>query len=1483
VGLEGPEPDLRARMRLGLSSALRRAAGAQRLSGVPLVALMGAAVLAPVVVAADGTAGPVLLAGMGVASSFGVNVLTDVITRVADRLRADGKKLSQASVEAGLAAGLAQALEGGGEPASAMREAIAAVLRRVGAVGALVEEAVARDRELLPAVVEGFAGLAEQFSEFAFAADDVRHAAWEIEEALRQQQAGLRAEQERARENALALQRVLEAVERGRGSAGGARDAGSGRDSAWPGCPYAGLAPFEERDARVFYGRRELTDRLVQRAGERLGGGGMLLVVGASGAGKSSLLRAGVMPRLAAGALGPGSEKWPRRVMRPTESPLRELAAHLADLAFADPVSVYQSLLAAPQEAPLLVRQALMPAADPGATAGWPAAGDAGARLILVVDQFEELFTASEEAAEGPAERQAFVTALHAAATVQPGSRRAPAALVVVVLRGDYLDRAISYPALAAALDAGPFAVGPMSEAEVRLAITGPAAEAGLSVQPALIRVVISELRSEGSQGAVGSGVLPLMSQAMAATWEGREEGELTVRGYQRAGGVADAVNRGARSAYEKLTSSQRAAARVVFTRLTVITPDGHLARRRCSRAELMPPDAAETDDIAAVITVFAASRLLVLADEGIEISHDVLLQSWQQLRDWLGDDQAGRALYGQVIADAQAWDTSRRDPSYLYRPGRLAAVEAATAHWAAAPARYPPLTPAGTAFLRAARRAAHSAVRRQRAVIAGLVVLTLTAVAAAGIAAHDAAIAARQHAIALSRQLAAASLALEPTDLLNARRLAVAAWRVYPTDQAGTAMTSMLAQQKQNGILPADPAAVNGIAFSPDGKILASADGGGTVRLWNPATGQGIRKAIRADTAKGDRGGVSAVAFSPDGKILASADGDGTVRLWNPATGQGIGAAIRADTTTGPRGGVSKVAFSPDGKILATADGDGTVRLWNPATGRPLTPPIHVGSSAAAGVSGIAFSPDGSALAISSYDRDGQGGAVRLWDPGTGQPLGAPILAASSATFGVAAMAFSPDGQTLVTASNDNLPGGGGAVRLWDPGTGRSLGPFIHVATGVSAVAFSPDGKSLATASYNADGTVRLWNPVTGRSLGAPVHATSSVAGGVSAIAFSPDGTILATAGVEDDGGGTVRLWNPATDQPHGAPLKVSPAQQADASAVAFSPDGKILASADGDGQVQLWDPVNGQALRTPVYAATPSAGGDISGVAFSPDGKILVTAIAGTVQAWDPATSRPLGPPVRATRTAMGSVSDIAFRPRGLALATASDDGTVRLRDPVTGHPLGPPIHAASSATGGVFGIAFSPDGKILATGGEGLARLWDPVTGSPLGAPIRPAGTRSAVLAVAFSPDGKILATAGSDGTMQLWDPVTRRALSPLIQVSANRAAVYALAFSPDGKILATGGSDGIMQLRDPVTGHPLGAPIHAASSATGGVFGIAFSPDGKTIATVSSDGTVRLWATTLFADPYAALCADVGPPTRQVWARYAPGEPQPGICA
>jgi WD40 repeat protein len=1104
--------------------------------------------------------------------------------------------------------------------------------------------------------------------------------------------------------------------------------------------PYRGLSTFGERDAALFFGRESAATEVLELMSRRLEGTGLVVVSGVSGAGKSSLLRAGVLPRLRGAGLGsaPEAASWPCLVFTPGREPFKELAVRVAPVAGAGAAALRREMVADPAGFALTARQAaLARLGAPSQDSGVPD-GVGQRRVLLVVDQFEQVFTQCQDEDE----RQAFITALHAAATNPGGDQQVPAAVVVLLVRADFEARLADYPPLAPTVQ-DRYLLTAMTERQLRMAITQPAVTAGSSVDEDLVQMLLEEVRtrsrSPASSGtpAIGAGVLPLLSHALDQAWRGRTGHALTLADYERTGGIEGAVASSAQRAYDRLTPAQQATARQVFTRLTATTSDGGDTASRAARADLTAgKDDAQVRDVEAVLETFTSERLLTLAAGTVEISHEALLTAWPLLRDtWLADTHADRVIRTRLQATAEEWDRADREPSYLYSGSRLEIAADAAAR-INADARQAPLGQAEEDFLRASRRANWRRIRRRRGFTAILMALVVGLAVVSVAAVHASQVSAYRGNVAISGELASKSEALGDTNATASQLESIAAWGIYPSAQAYYAMLTAAASP-EIATFAGGSGSVWSVAFSPDGKILATGDGNGTAQLWNPATGQQIRSLTTGSDL------VWSVTFSPDGKILATGDDNSKAQLWNPATGQLIHSLDTGSAL------VSSVAFSPDGKILATGVG-GAAQLWDVATGQQIRS-LNTGSVSVP-VGSVAFSPDGKILAT------GVGGAAQLWDVATGQQIGSLTNGFSSDSI-----AFSPVGKILAA-------GGGNGTALWNPATAQQIGtPFTGVGE-VDSVAFSPDGKTLATG--DRDGTVRVWDVTAGGQIGS---FPASEVGAVDSVAFSPDGKILATG---DDLDNTAQLWNPAT----GKQIRRLTTRYVQVSSVAFSPDGKTLATGDGNGMVQLWNPDTGQQIRS-----LTTSSGNVDSVAFSPDGKILATGDGGgAAQLWDLAT----GKQIRRLTTRSGAVWSVAFSPDGNLLATGGD-GTAQLWNPATGQLIrslttGP---LPSFGTLRVSSVAFSPDGNILATGeGGGTVQLWDPATGQQL----RSMTTGSdAVWSVAFSPDGNILATGG-DGAAQLWDPDTGQQIRSLTTGSGD---VESVAFSPDGKTLATGGELGL----------------------------------------------------------------------------------------
>jgi WD40 repeat protein/transcriptional regulator with XRE-family HTH domain len=895
----------------------------------------------------------------------------------------------------------------------------------------------------------------------------------------------------------------------------GAHGGVAGREAggrALAGSPYRGLEAFGEQDAGLFFGREAATAAVLERLAHVATGAGLLVVSGVSGAGKSSLLAAGVLPQLrTAGLAGvPEAAGWPCRAFTPTHAPLDELALRIASLAGADAASVRRGVDSDPAGFALTARQAAQ-AEPPGSAPDLDGLGERDRplprqqRLVLVVDQFEELFTQCAD--EG--QRRAFITALHAAATGH-GPGHTPAALVVLGVRADFEAHCADYPQLASAIQ-DRYLVTAMTERQLRMAITEPAKKAGAKVDDDLAGVLLGEVRN-GQPGMFAAGVLPLLSHALDQAWRSGTGPAVTLADYERTGGIEGAVAASAQRAYDQLTPAQKATARQVFLRLTATSSDGIDSADRATRADLTAgKTAAEAADVEHVLETFAAERLLTLGVDTVELSHEILLTAWPLLRDtWLADTHADRAIRTRLHHTATDWDHHARDPAYLYTGTLLATAAGTAARITADPTHHPPLGQAETDFLHASNRAHHRTARRRQSLLALLTALVIGFASVAVLAIRASQKAAHERDVAISGQLISQSELLGDSDPVLAKLLAVAAWRLNPSTEDRYAMLAAAALPGIR-VLAGHTGPVGTVAFSPDGKTLATSSVDGTVRLWDVATGRPIGRPL---TSHG--GTVIALAFSPGGKTLAVDAGGfsaatrtavGTVRLWEVATGRPIGGPLTSHDGQG-----NVMAFSPNGKTLATGDDTGMVQLWQVATGKPISGALTSGTSV---VQAMAFSPDGKTLATGNDD-----GTVRLWQAATGTPIGSPLTSHDGA---VIAVAFSPDGKTLATGNDD------GTVRLWQAATGTPIGSPLIIGTSlVQSVAFSPDGKALATGSN--DGTVRLWDVASHQLIGASFTGDT---GGVRSVTFSPDGKTLATGSSD----GTVRLWDVTIGRPIGPP----------------------------------------------------------------------------------------------------------------------------------------------------------------------------------------------------------------------------------------------------------------------------------------------------------------------------------------------------------
>jgi WD40 repeat protein/class 3 adenylate cyclase len=1159
----------------------------------------------------------------------------------------------------------------------------------------------------------------------------------------------------------------------GRGGADGAADEGA--------CPYKGLASFDESDARLFFGR----ERLVGELAARTVGPGLLAVVGPSGGGKSSLVAAGLLPSLRAGLL-PGSERWDLVVIRPGEHPMEELGAVRTD------------------------------------------AGDG--RLVLVVDQFEEVFTTCHDEEE----RGAFIDSLTERAVRDPEG-----SAVVLSLRGDFIDDCAAYPHLAELISANQVIVGPMTHDELRRAIELPARRVGLRVERALVDSLVSEVADE-------PGGLPLLSTALVELWQNRTADWLRMDAYERTGGVRGAVARLAESAFEHLDTPQREAARSIFLRLVATGEGDAVTRRRVPIAEF---DVDRNPVASAVLTRLTEDRLLTRGDGSVEVAHEALLREWPRLQAWLHEDVQGRHLRQHLTQAAAQWAGAGRDASELYRGARLSAA----LDWAALHGRE--LNELEREFLTASRAAGEREAERQRrtnrrlrGLLAGVSLLLLAAVGAGSFALVQRGQARHSAKVALADSLGAQAIADPHLD--RAMLLGVEGVKLHSSDRTqGDLLTALLRAPTAVRTFHGNGLRVNGLALSPDGRTLVIQDNVPNAILLNTSTGRRVGQFVTPGFPS------SFFTASPDGKLVNV--GQSGIELIASPTGKER--RLLSTRFLEKRGvdteSVSNYAFAEGGRRLAAAVGSGPatyVVQWALPSGRRLARLIHVPDATA-----VAYTIDGKRLVVVGSEQ------TSLLDSLTGRRVRVYDVSGGTA-------ALSTDGRTLVTGDV------GGSVRFLDLRTGA-------VDTSVSAhddavvhVGFTPDGKTAITSGE--DGKARVWDVATRRS----VRTLVGHAGRIHGQAISPDGSTLYTGSFDT----TALAWDLSGTRSFGRTFRGAESDpNAGAPNVAISPDGSTVAVGATDGTVNIWD---ARSLRKrQSFRAGP---GLVAAVSFSPNGRSLL--VAGDTNTRPPhgyIGSWRLGPTPRLLHKLKGLpiYTWASFSPDGKVIAATGPsqsqlgeaasvgDGLVAEWDAASGRLLAKPTHIPGG--GYTDDLSFAASGTAVAVSQFGnMAAVVDPARREVL-AHWKTSSDAELTLGVALAPDARRVATTDFNGFLRVWDASSGRAVLPPIH--ASEVDVTGVEWSPDGSRLVTAGGDGTVRLYNAKTGQQIGTSLPIARQ----LFTYAtFSPDGRTI--VATDAAGQVWMYPGTAAGWAAYACRLANRnlTRSEWSRLVPGHAYGQIC-
>ncbi len=1185
--------------------------------------------------------------------------------------------------------------------------------------------------------------------------------------------------------------------------------------------PYKGLRAFQEADADDFFGRESLVDQLLERMKGEGQEARFISVVGPSGSGKSSVVKAGVLPRLRRGAVV-GSGEWFIVEMIPGAHPMEELEAALLRIAVNPPASLLEQL---EHDERGLVRalKRVLPAHTETA---------AGSELVLMIDQFEEIFTLVENE---PA-RTLFLNSLLTAVN-EPDSRLR----VIVTLRADFYDRPLRYPAFGNLVRDCTEVVLPLSVEELERAITEPAQRVGLQLEAGLTTAIVADVAEQPS-------ALPLLQYALTELYERRDGRWLTLNDYHVIGGVTGALARRADEIYSELDATEQTIAEQVFLRLVTLGEGSEDTRRRVLLSELLSLQRDE-DAIQKVVDTFAKYRLLtfdrdpITRTPTIEVAHEALIRQWQKLRDWLETNRESLRLQRRLAVATNEWLNANKDTSFLASGTRLEQFESWMTETPIAlttdEKRYLESSLKEREKQRAAeavRKAKEEALeRRSRNVLRALVgvmtlatigalVLTLFAFNQRSIAEENAAIAEQNAATAtvaqgeavVNAQNAATAAAEAELNANEARSLAFVSSAQLALANSNTDLAIPLAlEANQVGapsvqtrrtlaeaayapgtrfIFQGHSDRVTAVAVSPDGRTALTGARDAILILWDTETGEEIRR------FEGHADWIWDVAYSPDSRMALSASQDRTLILWDLETGE----AIR--TFEGHEDAVRSVAFSADGTRALSGSQDRTMILWDIESGDIIvqTEPINTQ------IFDVALSPSGFSALSGNQD-----GSVILWNIQSGTPLLTFTSENGGHTSEVWSVAYTADEGGMLTGSDD------GTMLLWRFEVGQPVMRFEGHSARVTSVALSADGTRAVSGSE--DNSVILWDVTTGAVLRRFIGHTFLVY----SVGFSPDGSHILSGSWD----GTARYW----DTRNGAQVQgmggASPAHTDDVRAVAYSPDGMIGASAAADNSLILWDVMTGEEIRR-----LEGHDGPVNVITFSPDGTQMLTGSDDeTLILWDVES----GTIIYRLEGHTDAVWAVDFSPDGRYAVSGSRDNTIHIWNLETGESE----QRLFGHTFVVTDVAYSPDGTMFVSSSfDNLLILWDVDTGEEIR---RFEGHTDWIWTVEFSPDGQTLLSGSADNSMMLWDVETGRRLRTF---EGHSALIYSLDISADGQYVVSGGADRAIIIWDIATGEE----VQRFDGHSDYVRSVAFSPDGRFVLSGSGDNSVRLWQIRLSLD-------------------------------